>query len=377
MKTVTKESGKRQRKGLKTMAIIFGVIAGIICLTVCSAIIAINVLTKPVDDKSDKAVSIGGMLTSETIDYKVESSKGLEKNPFIKIMQVFWKSCAKSDAEVHAKQTPPDTLEKVYDIPYIDDGNRYHMLDVYYPENATGNLPVIIDIHGGGWMYGDKALNEYYNLCLADRGFVVFSMSYRLVPDVTVNEQLMDCMAALKWISENMNNYPCDGTNVMLTGDSAGGMLAAYCAVLLQSEELRNIFEVTDADLELTALLLTSPVPNMNDGDITDKVKTICWGLDYESKATYGYMNFDQIVDYAQLPPTYLITSSGDDLGRAQTLKAYALLKSKGVEVELADYSDLRDNKKLPHVFSVLEPFDEFGSRAIDEALDFYKKAMK
>ena len=369
MKTEIKQS----RKGLKIMAIILGVIA----VLICSILIAIGILTAPVDDKSEKAVAIGGMLTSETINYKAESAKGLEKNPLIKIMQVFWKSCAKSDAEVHAKQTPPDTLKKEYNIPYIDDGNRYHMLDVYYPENATGDLPVIIDIHGGGWMYGDKSLNEYYNLSLADRGFVVFSISYRLVPDVTVNEQLKDCMDALKWISENMENYPCDAKNIMLTGDSAGGMLAAYSAVLLQSEELRNIFEVTDTDMELTALLLTSPVPNMNDGDVTDIVKTILWGMDYKSKATCGYMNFDQIIDYAKLPPTYLITSSGDGLGRAQTLKAYELLKSKGVETKLADYDDLRNGEKLPHVFSVLEPFDEFGSRAIDEALDFYKKTMK
>ena len=367
-----KTSIKERRKGLTVMAIIIGVIA----IIICSAMIAIGILTRPVDDRSENAIAIGGMLTSETINYKAESAKGLEKNPFIKMMQIVWSSCAKSDAEIHAKQTPPDTLVKEYDIPYINDGNRYHMLDVYYPENITGNLPVIIDIHGGGWMYGDKSLNEYYNLCLADRGFIVFSISYRLVPDVTVNEQLMDCMEALKWIGNNMSSYPCDNKNIMLTGDSAGGMLAAYCAVLLQSEELRDIFEVTDANMELTALLLTSPVPNMNDDDVTAIVKKLLWGMNYKSKATYEYMNFDQIIDYAKLPPTYLITSSGDDLAHEQTLKTYELLKSKGVEAQLADYTDLRDNEKLPHVFCVLEPFDEFGSKAIDEAIDFYRENM-
>ena len=115
----------------------------------------------------------------------------------------------------------------------------------------------------------------------------------------------------------------------------------------------------------------------MNEGGVTDLVKTILWGLDFESKATYEYMNFDQIIDYAQLPPTYLITSSGDDLAHEQTLKTYELLKSKGVETRLADYTDLRDNEKLPHVFSVLEPFDEFGNKAIDEAIEFYKKTME
>lgn len=366
-----KSNVKKRRKGLKITAIILGIIAVIIC----SAIVAVGVLTLPVDDSSDKAVSVGGLLKSETVDYKADSSKGLEKNPMIKILQVVWKFVSKSDAKVHEKQTPPENLTKEYDIPYINDGNRYHMLDVYYPQNATEEMPVIIDIHGGGWIYGDKNLNEYYNLALASRGFVVFSISYRLVPDVTVNEQLWDCIEALKWISENMNDYPCDGKNIMLTGDSAGGMFSAYCAVLLQSKELREIFQVSDVDMDLTALLLTSPVPNMNtEGDYM--MRKLYWGEDYKAKATYEYMNFDKIIDYAQLPPTYLITSSGDTAHSA-TIATYELLKSKGVTAELADYSDLRDNKKLPHVFSVLEPFDEFGSKAIDGAIDFYRENIK
>ena len=59
-------------------------------------------------------------------------------------------------------------------------------------------------------------------------------------PDV--NEQIKDVMSALKWIGENIDNYPCDCENIMLTGDSAGGMLASYASVLLQSQELRYIW---------------------------------------------------------------------------------------------------------------------------------------
>ena len=44
------------------------------------------------------------------------------------------------------------------------------------------------------------------------------------MPDVNVNEQIKDVMSALKWIGENIDNYPCERENIMLTGDSAGGM---------------------------------------------------------------------------------------------------------------------------------------------------------
>lgn len=352
---------------------VISVIAVIIAIVLAAVIFVVAVL-RPTAPDDEKAVAVGGLIVSDSVDYQQEES-GLSSNPVIKIMQVVWKFCSQSDAKVHEAQTPPENIEKVTDIPYIDDGNIYHMLDVYYPEGTTDKLPVIIDIHGGGWMYGNKELNEYYCLSLADRGYVVFNINYRLVPDVTVNEQLQDVAQALKWISENMQSYPCDTENIMLTGDSAGGQLAIYSAALLQSAELREIFDVVDADMTPTALLLTSPVAYMNDGSAFSLYTKILWGRDYKDKPTYEYMNLDQIIDFSQLPPTYLITSSGDTLAHSQTLKTAELLKSKGVECELADYGEV-NGKKLVHVFSVLEPFDEAGTTAIDSAIEFYEKVM-
>ncbi len=190
----------------------------------------------------------------------------------------------KGDAAKHAVQTPPENIIKVTDIPYVDDGNIFHQLDVYYPDSAAYSsqieeLPVIIDIHGGGWMYGDKDLNEYYCLELANRGFIVFNISYRLVPDVTVNEQLQDCALALQWISQHIAEYPANPNNIMLTGDSAGGMLAVYSATLLQSPELRDTFEVVDGGLDIAALTLTSPVAFMKDGGAFSVYTKVMWAI--------------------------------------------------------------------------------------------------
>lgn len=366
-----KAKEKSKSKSKKAALIIISVLAVIII----AGIVIINILTMPVSDTSEKVVPVGGMLVSDEIDYRQKDSSVSESNLIIKIMQLVWKSCSASDAKVHKTQTPPDNIEEIQNIPYINDSNVYHLLDVYYPEGTTEKLPVIIDIHGGGWMYGDKDLNKNYCLSLASRGYVVFNMSYRLVPDVTVNEQLQDVAYALRWISENMNNYPCDPQSVMLTGDSAGGQLAVYSAVLMQNEQLRKTFDVVDGNIDLTALLLTSPVSFMNNGDLFSIYTKMLWGSDYKDKATYEYMNLDQIVDFAELPPTYLITSSGDSLAHSQTLKTAELLKKKNVPCQLADYGKI-DGKKLAHVFSVLEPFDKAGKTAIDEALKFYQNAI-
>ncbi|MGN0528699.1 MAG: alpha/beta hydrolase [Eubacterium sp.] len=366
---------KKQKNAKKTMLTVLKILIIAVLVIAVVATVFIEIVTRPQKDTDADLVCVGGTVISDSIDYSDEATKKLQRNRIMKMMEMIWYFCADGDAKKHEDQTPPDT-QAIKDIPYIDDGNIYHRLDVFYPKSLTPDekLPVIIDIHGGGWMYGSKDLNEYYCRALADRGFVVFSISYRLVPDVTVKEQLQDVMQALNWISENKSAYPC-AEDIMLTGDSAGGMLASYSAVLLRSPEMREVFGTVSADLDISALLLTSPVPFMKEGAISVYTK-LCWGEDYRKKDTYNYMNLDEIIDYApDFPPTYLITSSGDSLAHSQTLKTAELLESKGINTELKDYEKY-NGKSLQHVYSVLFPFDEPGNEMIDGAIDFYRQII-
>ncbi len=370
-----KVKDKKTHKELKVL----GVIILIIALIVGIGFGVIYYLTKPVDDTSDKAINVGGMLLSQDIDYKEDSADGLENDLIVKIMQVSWKFCDKSDKKRMATQTPPENVVKVKDIPYIDDGNPYHKFDVFYPEGkiAKEGLPVIIDIHGGGWMYATKDLNEYYCMELAKKGYCVFSISYRLVPDVTVNEQIKDCTDALAFIRANMKDYPANKKTVMLTGDSAGGQLALYSTILNNNPDAREIFGTVETNLNIKCLLLTSPVTYAKSGGWFSIYTKKMWGNDYETKSTYNYMDLNEIMELANdMPPTYFITSSGDTLAHDQTVNAYNYFVEKGYECEIEDFTDLKDGKKLPHVFSVLDPFDEYGQKAIDNALDYYQKSL-
>ena len=76
------------------------------------------------------------------------------------ILTRFWQITEKKDKARLSKQRPADGIDGRFDIPYINDGETEHLLDVYFPENTKENLPAIIDIHGGGWMYGNKELNK-------------------------------------------------------------------------------------------------------------------------------------------------------------------------------------------------------------------------
>ena len=81
-------------------------------------------------------------------------------------------------------------------------------------------------------------------------------------------------------------------------------------------------------------------------------------------------MNFKDIVGLAKFPKTYLITSAGDFLAHEQTNEAYALLRDAGTECRLADFGG-EQGKKLEHVFTVINPYNEIGKSTIDDALAY------
>ena len=304
-------------------------------------------------------------------------TKGKVKKMIDTILKYFWKNTEIMDNKRIATLTMPEGVAESNDHQYIDDGNVYHQIDVYYPEGATGKLPVVIDIHGGGWMYGDKELNKPYCLYLAKKGNVVFNMSYRLYPEVTADEQLRDIAKALQWVRDNLDNYPCDKENICLTGDSAGGMLSCFTSVLSVSEKMRELYDVEDFGLKFNAVGLTSPVAFMDDGGVMSfYTKIMLGGNSYKSKKWAEYVNADKILDLGQVPPTFFVTSSGDTLALEQTLRLEEAYREKGFETQLLNYGKV-DGKAQPHVFAVLYPDREPGNGTIDAMLSFFRSHSK
>jgi arylformamidase len=112
------------------------------------------------------------------------------------------------------------------DIPYGT--NPLQKIDVYLPQIATQNMPILVMVHGGGWNRGDKdkgaALQNkvpYYN----NKGFIVISVNYRLSPEANPVEQAYDIGKALTFIQANALTWSGDSSKVVLMGHSAGAHL--------------------------------------------------------------------------------------------------------------------------------------------------------
>lgn len=109
-------------------------------------------------------------------------------------------------------------------------------LDIAVPETKTKAKPVLVIFHGGGWLLNNKSIMTDLADSIATRTDVItVNANYRLLSDVnnttTVNDIIEDGMGAVLWVKENIQHYGGDPKKVAVTGDSAGGHLAAMITV--------------------------------------------------------------------------------------------------------------------------------------------------
>ena len=89
-----------------------------------------------------------------------------------------WASNRRRDAVRLASQPLPTGVEVLEGLPYLSGSHPMHTLNLYRPLGADGSLPVIVDIHGGGWMYGDRELNQAYCCLLYTSSHLPCIVSY-------------------------------------------------------------------------------------------------------------------------------------------------------------------------------------------------------
>src|SRR6476620_8147991 len=124
------------------------------------------------------------------------------------------------------------TVEVRRDVEYARVGETRLALDAGIPQ-TPGLSPAVIVVHGGGWVRGNRALDVAPLLPpLSDAGFAWFSISYRLMNDVTqFGAGVEDVEAAIRFVKAHAAEYHIDPNRVALAGESAGGHLAAMAAL--------------------------------------------------------------------------------------------------------------------------------------------------
>jgi acetyl esterase len=123
-------------------------------------------------------------------------------------------------------------VERVADLPYLPDALPEQHLDVYRPLGATGPLPAIVYVHGGGFRALSKETHWLMGLAFARAGYVVFNISYRLAPRHRFPAAWQDTAAAWSWVLENGASWGADLSRLAVAGESAGANLVSALTVM-------------------------------------------------------------------------------------------------------------------------------------------------
>lgn len=135
-------------------------------------------------------------------------------------------------------------VERIRDVRYRRVRGINLKLDVYRHRSRPRNCPVLLEVHGGGWILGSK--NEQgipLMVRMAKQGWLCVAADYRLSPHATFPEHLIDLKHALRWIHEHGPEHGGDPSFVVVAGQSAGGHLASMVALTANDAELQPGFE--------------------------------------------------------------------------------------------------------------------------------------
>ncbi|MBO4859597.1 MAG: alpha/beta hydrolase [Treponema sp.] len=269
-------------------------------------------------------------------------------------------------------QTTPENIIRFDNIQYGEDCKfkKWQLLDVYRPKQSAPNedkapasadkvtasdnkapkLPVIVIVHGGGWVYGDKEVYQFYGMRLAQRGFAVVNYSYRLAPEVKFPASLQDTEKVFQWICDNAEQYGFDTQNVFAVGDSAGGhLLSLYASAVTNEAYAKNFPFIQKKNLVLRGVGLNCGVYEMSYSADKSQSNILIEALMPKGGTKEELQLINAIAHITNaFPPAFIMTAKGDFLVTQGPVMAKALTAA-GVPHEYKCYGT--DEMPLWHVF--------------------------
>jgi acetyl esterase len=240
-----------------------------------------------------------------------------------------------------------------------------------YSPSADVGLPVLVWLHGGGWVIGN--LDTHDPMCrrmCASSGAIVVAVDYRLAPEAKFPCAVDDCVAAWEWVTNHADEFGGDPRRVALGGDSAGGNLAAVVPLIARERGLQApalqllVYPVTDHEFESASMIENAKGYGL-------ETEHIGWFFDHYARSDDDFGDWRcsplQAPDLAGLPPAVVITAEFDPL-RDQGEAYGRRLQAAGVPTEIVRADGLFHGFFGMHEF--LTPAQDSWDRAVDALVD-------
>jgi triacylglycerol lipase len=214
------------------------------------------------------------------------------------------------------------------------------------PRAATGPLPCILHIHGGGYVAGSAANSTAPNRTMAAKlGCTIASVEYRLAPEAPFPAAIEDCYAALGWLVANAGSLNIDASRIGVMGESAGGGLAAALALMARDRgQYKLAFQhLIYPMIDDRTCVEGDPHPHTGEFIWTRASNLFGWRSLLGGQAPGGanvsaYAAAARATDVSGLPPTFVATAALD-LFVDENLEYARRLMRAGVAVEMHSYA--------------------------------------
>ncbi len=263
----------------------------------------------------------------------------------------------------------------------------FRTLDLYRPKaseasGGAGNgsapaalpkLPVILSVHGGGWIMGEKDSYRPYCCTLAREGFAVIAINYHLTPEAQFPVPLEDVNMAFTWVLAHADEYGLDTEHIFAVGDSAGAHLLSLYTCFLTNGQYTGRFSFRPPEgLKILALGLNCGQFDIRPEERNDKDPA------YEVMEAYlpGGATDENLLSVCvtdhmtkNFPPCHLVSGTGDFLFPQQLVMEKALAK-RNIPFEFRFCS--QGSRQLGHVFH-LNVTKEVSREANRAQCEFFK----
>ncbi len=269
-------------------------------------------------------------------------------------------------------------LSELHDLPYRNDHDPRHTLDLIRPEATGEKLPVIIEIHGGGYTACGKEINLLHARAFAHLGFSVVNGEYSLHPEVDFDAELGELADLVGWTSTHAEEHGIDPTRIFMSGDSAGGHLVLLYLALQSDPSLAQQLGVSPSQAKIRAAAVTCPLCRLEgEGNVQPVLESFVRMM-YPGGTTKEYLKqFDILRLFQQIhcPPVMVITTPGDILFHKESLLLKRALEEQNLNHDFRVYES--EGNTLGHVFNVLYPEYAESMKANRDIADFFLSHAK
>ncbi len=256
------------------------------------------------------------------------------------------------------------------------DGDAAVTADVMVPR-GEGPHPVLVYLHGGGWVCGSPTTHRKLGHRFAEAGYLTISVDYRLAPEHPFPTPYDDCEFAVRWAAREAGRWGGDASRMAVGGDSAGGNLSAAVAAALRDDPeapdiraallIYGVFDFAEMGGSLDAIVSADAELAEAGEKLVEMMVGSYLGAERDD-ALLADPRVSPVHAASKLPPSHVMVGSADALA-PQAEAIVAALELGGVEHEHVVYDG------MPHGFAQME-FLPQARESIDRMVEFLGKHL-